>query len=241
MTSAFMLTVSFVTTVNMNLLWCVTGAGHLLLESFTLMQCICSEHEITVALSGAGSEVTRMYGLQEAIAHEFKEVISEREQGYSSPLVGRLAKREYDLVIVAPCTANTVAKIVRGIADSLITNLVAQAVKSGVPVYIVPTDYEKIQETTMPMSLNQELCRLCEGCPPLEHCPEHAIYRDDRVRIHGLWCTACKACIELCTYASISFGGKVRVHIRDLDIENTKRLEKLGGITVFRSPDAITV
>ena len=98
----------------MNLLWCVTGAGHLLLESFALVECIGSEHEVTVACSGAGSEVARMYGLQEVIAREFKDVISEQEQGYSSPLVGRLAKREYDLVIVAPCTANTVAKIVGG-------------------------------------------------------------------------------------------------------------------------------
>lgn len=225
----------------MNLLWCVTGAGHLLLDSFALMQCTCSEHEVTVAFSGAGSEVAQMYGLQGIIAREFKEVISEREQGYSSPLVGRLAKREYDLVIVTPCTANTVAKIVRGIADSLITNLVAQAVKSGVPVYIVPTDFEKIQETTMPMSLDQETCRACDLCPPLEQCPQDAIYRDDRVRIDGLRCTACKACIELCTYEAISFGGKVRVHIRDLDIENTRRLEKMEGITVFRSPDAIPV
>jgi dihydromethanopterin reductase (acceptor) len=225
----------------MNLLWCVTGAGHLLLESFALMQCTCSEHEVTVAFSGAGSEVARLYGLQKMLVLEFKEVISEPEQGYSSPLVGRLAKHEYDLVIVAPCTANTVAKIVRGIADSLITNLVAQAVKSSVPVYIVPTDYAKIQETTMPMSLDQETCRTCEVCPPLEQCPQDAIYRDDRVRINGLRCTACKTCIELCTYAAISFGGKVRVHIRDLDIENTRRLEKLEGIMVFRSPDAITV
>ncbi|HDS45133.1 MAG TPA: hypothetical protein ENN68_03415 [Methanomicrobia archaeon] len=224
----------------MNLLWCVTGAGHLLLESYVLMQqCACGEHEVTVAFSGAGSEVARMYGLQQVIAREFKDVISEREQGYSSPLVGRLAKREYDLVIVTPCTANTVAKIVRGIADSLITNLVAQAVKSGVPVYIVPTDFETVQGTTMPMSLDQETCRLCEVCPPLEHCPQNAIYRDDRVRINSLRCTACKNCIELCMYDAISFGGKVQVHIRDLDIENTRRLEQMEGITVFQSPDAI--
>ena len=223
----------------MNFLWCVTGAGHLLLKSFALMQCIGSEHEVTVAFSGAGSEVARMYGLHGVITREFKEVMSEQEQGYSSPLVGRLAKREYDLVVVAPCTANTVAKIVRGIADSLITNLVAQAVKSGVPVYIVPTDFEKIQETTMPMSLDQETCRRCELCPPLEQCPQDAIYRDDRVRINGLRCTACKACIELCAYDALSFGGTVRVHIRDLDIENTRSLEKMEGITVFQSPDAL--
>ncbi|MGC9443322.1 MAG: hypothetical protein ACP5E9_00075 [Candidatus Methanospirareceae archaeon] len=78
----------------MNRLWCVTGAGHLLLESFAHMHWSCSEHEVTVAFSSAGSAVARIYGLQEVIAQELKGVISERKQGYSSPLVGRLAKRE---------------------------------------------------------------------------------------------------------------------------------------------------
>ncbi|MGC9443320.1 MAG: hypothetical protein ACP5E9_00065 [Candidatus Methanospirareceae archaeon] len=59
--------------------------------------------------------------------------------------------------------------------------------------------------------------------------------------MNGLRCTVCKNCIELCTYDAISFGGKVRVHIRDLDIKNTRRLVKMEGITVFQSTDAITI
>ncbi|MCP8321658.1 MAG: archaeoflavoprotein AfpA, partial [archaeon] len=36
----------------------------------------------------------------------------------------------------------TVAKIVNGIADTLVTNAVAQAQKGNVPVYILPSDRE---------------------------------------------------------------------------------------------------
>jgi dihydromethanopterin reductase (acceptor) len=166
-------------------------------------------------------------------------VVREQEQGFSSPLVGRLAKGEYDLVIVSPCTANTVAKIVAGIADSLITNVVAQAVKSATPAYIVPTDFEKIQETTVPLLIDPKACRNCEVCPPLDNCPKNAIYRDESIRLNPLRCDACRACIDNCAYSAISFGSRVRVHIRALDIANTRKLQAMEGITVFKHPREI--
>jgi flavoprotein len=45
--------------------------------------------------------------------------------------------------LIAPATANTVAKIAYGIADSLITNSAAQAMKVDVPVYIFPVDQKE--------------------------------------------------------------------------------------------------
>jgi dihydromethanopterin reductase (acceptor) len=110
----------------MEILWCVTGAGHLLNESFRSMDELPENHRITVAFSNAGYEVTRMYGLLDHLKRDLRGVILEQEQGFSSPLVGRLAKREYDMVVVAPCTANTVATVVNGIADSLVSNIIAK-------------------------------------------------------------------------------------------------------------------
>ncbi len=52
-----------------------------------------------------------------------------------SVLTGNIKK-----VVVAPCTSNTIAKLVYGIADSLCTNLVAQAQKTGTEVWVLPTD-----------------------------------------------------------------------------------------------------
>jgi flavoprotein len=46
------------------------------------------------------------------------------------------------VVVVAPCSANTAAKIALGIADSLVTNIVSQALKSCVKVVVLPTDAE---------------------------------------------------------------------------------------------------
>ncbi|KKN38293.1 hypothetical protein LCGC14_0755000 [marine sediment metagenome] len=49
---------------------------------------------------------------------------------------------EYDLFLNCPVSANTLAKIVYGIADTLITNCVAQAIKGGQIVYIFPSDQD---------------------------------------------------------------------------------------------------
>ena len=55
------------------------------------------------------------------------------------------------MFLVAPATANTTAKIAYGIADTLITNSVAQAMKAKVPVYIFPPDNKKgTVETILP-------------------------------------------------------------------------------------------
>lgn len=46
--------------------------------------------------------------------------------------------KESDLVIVAPCTANTISKIALGIADNPVTVCVATSIGHGIPVIIVP-------------------------------------------------------------------------------------------------------
>ncbi|MFW9807111.1 MAG: flavoprotein, partial [Candidatus Thorarchaeota archaeon] len=42
--------------------------------------------------------------------------------------------------VVAPLTANSTAKIAHGIADTLITNAVAQTLKGNTPVILYPVD-----------------------------------------------------------------------------------------------------
>jgi len=59
---------------------------------------------------------------------------------------------------VCPATGNTVAKIVNRIADTLITNSVAQAAKANIPIYVMPVDHvESKQVTTLPSGERLEL------------------------------------------------------------------------------------
>jgi flavoprotein len=58
---------------------------------------------------------------------------------------------KYDFFLVAPLTANSTAKIAHGIADSLITNCVAQASKGETPTHLLPVDRQTgTTATTLP-------------------------------------------------------------------------------------------
>ena len=61
---------------------------------------------------------------------------------------GPLQLGKYNMFFVCPTSANSVAKIVHGIADTLITNCVAQAIKGGQTVYIFPSDQDTEPITT---------------------------------------------------------------------------------------------
>lgn len=131
----------------MKVIWCVTGAGHLLAETVDVMEGIAGEHEVFAAFTRAGEEVAGVYGLMEGIEGFCAGVYLEGGQGASSPVA---ASRRFDLAVIAPATANTVAKIVCGIADTLATNIAAQSLKVGRRVVVLPTDQTKDIETTVP-------------------------------------------------------------------------------------------
>jgi flavoprotein len=132
----------------MDVLWCITGGGYMLEESCRIIEKLAEGHRVTVAFSEAGKEVAKAYGCASRISKAACKVLYEHEQGYSSPVVGRLGS--FDFIVISPCTANTTAKIALGIADSLVSNIAAQAVKSGRRVVVVPTDLEKKVSARIP-------------------------------------------------------------------------------------------
>jgi flavoprotein len=115
--------------------WAITGAGHALEGCIqALLKC----EKVDIFLSRAAEEVVRKYKLHLRI--DVPSIRTYREGKASSPLVSRLFAGTYSVLVVAPATSNSVAKFVYGIADSLVTNLFAQAGKSRVPVIVYPTD-----------------------------------------------------------------------------------------------------
>jgi phosphopantothenoylcysteine decarboxylase/phosphopantothenate--cysteine ligase len=49
-----------------------------------------------------------------------------------------LVKDPVDLLLISPCTANTISKIARGIDDTPVTTCATTAIGSGVPILLVP-------------------------------------------------------------------------------------------------------
>lgn len=226
----------------MKLAWGITGAGHFLRESVELFKKLrksTPDLKVTTLVSQAGEEVVRMYGLENDLnfisdGSYLEEIFLEREQGASVPKTGRFLLGKYDALIVSPATSNTTAKIVCGIADTLITNAVAQAAKGGVPVYIVPVDIAGDIESRMPFFIDREICKRCEICPPVDKCPEHAI--TDQIDL--LKCSGCGICVKLCSYGAIR-GGLVRLKVRDVDAKNLRLLRELEGVKVLETPQMI--
>jgi len=229
----------------MKIAWGITGAGHFLRESFDVLKELKqknNELKVTTFLSRAAEEVVRMYGLEyelRAISNGeyLEEIFPESGQGASVPKSGRFLLHKYDCLIISPVTSNSVAKIAHGIADTLVTNIVAQAVKGSVPVYIVPVDIAGKIESRMPYFIDREICQKCELCPPREHCPENAI--TDQIEL--LECTGCGECVKLCSYGAIQ-GGLATLRVRDVDSKNVEIINGLEGITVLDRPcDVLTI
>ena len=219
-----------------------TGAGHLLRESVQVAEKLAKDHEVTIFLSGAAEEVLKMYGLYERVERltggKYRELATDSNQKFSYPITGRLSLGKYDLLIVSPATANTVSKIVYGIADTLVTNAVAQSGKGAVPVYMVPVDIHPGPiDTVLPSKIEASKCQSCDDCVASLACEQGAIIPHEEIDLTK--CIGCGLCRNTCPYDAISEGKIIIIYMRDIDIENTRKLASIDNIQIFEDPNEI--
>ncbi len=229
-----------------NIGWGITGAGHFLQETFDVTEKLAKKHSVSCFISSAGERVVRVYGLWEKLnkicpGNYYRELILEAEQRAAFPLAGRLLRGTYDALIVSPASANTVAKIVDGIADTLVTNAVAQAEKGGVPVIIVPSDQTGGKKTTLlPYVINREICIKCETCSIINLCPFEAIVLSDGLpKINLTKCEGCGVCLKKCPHGAVTFGLEVKIVTRKIDTENVRKIQKNKNYVVLSDPKKI--
>ena len=115
--------------------WGITGAGHFL---SSCIENLLALNEVDVFLSQAAREILPSYGLWEKLKESSHRIFL--DESASSRSVTRLYSGEYKLVVIAPVTSNSIAKMACGISDNLITNLFAHAGKCQIPVVLLPCD-----------------------------------------------------------------------------------------------------
>ena len=91
--------------------------------------------EVIVVMSREAQKIVHPYALEFASG---REVITDIDGGVQHvALCGDVPDRA-DLLLIAPCTANTLSKVALGIDDTPVTTFATTAVGSGMPVVIVP-------------------------------------------------------------------------------------------------------
>lgn len=227
------------------ILWCITGSGSFLREIYNMFYEFKVEHsnlELAICTSKAGEEVLRVYGVLDKLVYiPFKT----RYEGFyrdvspsGMPLAGRVSSRVYDLIVLAPATSNTVAKIVRGISDTLPTIVVSQALKAKIPLIVFPSDYSEHSKTQLPCRVVEE--SECIDCVKPEICPYNAIYVDEGVpRIDYTRCRGCEVCVEKCKCGAIRCWEEVTVTPSPIDLENLKLLKSISLVEVVDSTSSL--
>lgn len=126
--------------------WGITGAGDKIEETVQVMMDLKKKYEdkvdIEVFISKAGDQVIKYYEISQEIESTFDKIWVEINA--NSPfLAGNIQLGKYEFMLVAPGTANTVAKIALRMGDTLISNSAIMGQKADVPLYILPSDYEE--------------------------------------------------------------------------------------------------
>jgi len=134
--------------------WGITGAGDKIAEIVEVMKELKKESEdvvdIDVYISKAADTMLKFYMLDEEVKKNFAKVMV--EVNANSPfLAAWMQNGKYEFLLIAPCSSNSVAKIVNSISDTMLTNAAIMSLKAFRPVYILPTDYmESVVYTKLP-------------------------------------------------------------------------------------------
>jgi dihydromethanopterin reductase (acceptor) len=124
------------------LAWAMTGSGHFFEESLEELHRLPA---VDLFVSKAAAEVIRMY---KSRLPEGMRVY--RDTTAAAAPVGLFYEAVYHTLVIAPATSNTVAKLVFGISDTLVTNVFAQAGKCRIPIIVFACDTAPELETRAP-------------------------------------------------------------------------------------------
>jgi flavoprotein len=130
-----------VVTEKKRLAWAITGSGHYLRECIDIIHTL---EDVDLFLSKAAAEVMQQYGYKHNVGKVFQDKTS------SSVPVELFYQGRYHTLVIAPATSNTIAKMVCGISDNLVTNLYAQAGKTRVPSIVFACDTAPELESEAP-------------------------------------------------------------------------------------------
>ncbi|MDR2908355.1 MAG: dipicolinate synthase subunit B [Oscillospiraceae bacterium] len=101
-----------------------------------------SGFELTPVFSENAAGLDTRFGRGESHISHFEELCGARTLRTVAAAEDAVRKKRFGLLIIAPCTGNTLAKLARGIADSTVTTAVKSQLAAGRPALIAPVAHD---------------------------------------------------------------------------------------------------
>lgn len=98
--------------------------------------------DVYAVLTRSAMDIIHPYALQYATGHPVVTALTGAMEYLE--MCGRDGKA--DLLLIAPCTANTIGKIAQGIDDTTVTTYATNALGSGIPILLAPAAHESMVE-----------------------------------------------------------------------------------------------
>ena len=114
----------------------MTGSFCTFDKVFPIMEKLSAEYEVTPIFSGISAEVECRFGCGEEFLQRAEMICRRpalRELSEVEPIG---PKKLLDILLIAPCTGNTLAKIANGITDTAVTMAYKSHMRNGRPVVL---------------------------------------------------------------------------------------------------------
>lgn len=246
-----------------SVLWCYTGGGHFFQEIFGQITKVNRESiPICFVFSNAGALVANRYGFFWKLIHSdirkenmhfifddvvalynIKNMLLDANFSHSTfsndltfSVAMALANSGIRCIVACPLTANTASKLVLGISDSMISNLLSTGLKSGKKIGILPTDATP-QRTKTKLPIRQINTASSDQVNPAV-CKFNALEESStkKIQFFSQFCVGCQVCVE--KFPNVfSYGDEIEINIREVDSQNIQKLST--ELTVFHSPSEI--
>lgn len=103
---------------------------------FPVMEALAGKHEITPIFSAVSASTDSRFGTAEAFLARAREISGKEAITTIAGAEPIGPKKLLDVLVIAPCTGNTLAKLAHGIADGPVTMAAKSHLRNGRPVLV---------------------------------------------------------------------------------------------------------